>query len=212
MTAVLTELAAAPVRWTTRCWSSARRWRAAVLIVTSDRGMCGGYNSNALRSARELIALLEEEGKQPVWCSSLDRRASVLHLPMASRSLRRGVVLAEADLRRRRSGCGSARRPVHGGIGESIELPDGGAASPASIGSASVHAFVTMLTQTPRSGGRSAGGSSRPTIPIRRHLIATGLGEPGAEACSIRCCRSMWHAYPRRTGCRHRSRPPGVRR
>ncbi|ORM26073.1 F0F1 ATP synthase subunit gamma [Williamsia sp. 1135] len=40
--------------------------RAAVLIVTSDRGMCGGYNSNVLREARSLIELLEDEGKKPI--------------------------------------------------------------------------------------------------------------------------------------------------
>ena len=37
--------------------------RAGVLVVTSDKGMCGGYNANALRRAEELIALLHEEGK-----------------------------------------------------------------------------------------------------------------------------------------------------
>ncbi|NMO04973.1 F0F1 ATP synthase subunit gamma [Gordonia sp. TBRC 11910] len=40
--------------------------RAAVLVVTSDRGMCGGYNSNVLKAARQLIALLEQEGKEAV--------------------------------------------------------------------------------------------------------------------------------------------------
>ncbi|MGV9857975.1 F0F1 ATP synthase subunit gamma [Gordonia sp. NPDC003425] len=40
--------------------------RAAILIITSDRGMCGGYNANVLRSARELIALIRSEGKDPV--------------------------------------------------------------------------------------------------------------------------------------------------
>ncbi|MDL9937026.1 F0F1 ATP synthase subunit gamma [Gordonia sp. ABSL1-1] len=40
--------------------------RAGILVVTSDRGMCGGYNSNVLRATRELIALLQEEGKEPV--------------------------------------------------------------------------------------------------------------------------------------------------
>jgi F-type H+-transporting ATPase subunit gamma len=39
--------------------------RAAVLVVTSDRGMCGAYNANVLRSAEELQALLREEGKTP---------------------------------------------------------------------------------------------------------------------------------------------------
>lgn len=40
--------------------------RAGILVVTSDRGMCGGYNSNVLRAARELISLVKEEGKEPV--------------------------------------------------------------------------------------------------------------------------------------------------
>ncbi|WP_370944201.1 F0F1 ATP synthase subunit gamma [Amycolatopsis sp. cg5] len=39
--------------------------RAAVLVVTSDKGQCGGYNSNVLRQTEELLALLREEGKEP---------------------------------------------------------------------------------------------------------------------------------------------------
>ena len=38
--------------------------RAAVLAITSDKGMCGGYNSNLLRQAEELQQLLRDEGKQ----------------------------------------------------------------------------------------------------------------------------------------------------
>ncbi|HEX3791277.1 MAG TPA: F0F1 ATP synthase subunit gamma [Pseudonocardiaceae bacterium] len=37
--------------------------RAGVLVVTSDKGMCGGYNANLLRKAEELAALLRDEGK-----------------------------------------------------------------------------------------------------------------------------------------------------
>src|SRR5215207_3772290 len=40
--------------------------RAAVLLVTSDRGLCGAYNSNVIRRAEELGALLRSEGKEPV--------------------------------------------------------------------------------------------------------------------------------------------------
>ena len=40
--------------------------RAGVLVVTSDRGLCGGYNANVLRLAEELISLLRQEGKTPV--------------------------------------------------------------------------------------------------------------------------------------------------
>lgn len=38
--------------------------RAGVLLITSDRGLCGGYNANAIRTAEQLIARLREEGKQ----------------------------------------------------------------------------------------------------------------------------------------------------
>lgn len=40
-----------------------RPTRAAMLVVTSDRGLCGGYNANLLRAAEELHALLRDEGK-----------------------------------------------------------------------------------------------------------------------------------------------------
>ena len=38
--------------------------RAGVLVITSDRGLCGGYNANAIRTAEQLISRLREEGKQ----------------------------------------------------------------------------------------------------------------------------------------------------
>ncbi|NUT94280.1 MAG: F0F1 ATP synthase subunit gamma [Saccharothrix sp.] len=40
--------------------------RAGVLVVTSDKGMCGGYNANVLKAAEELFSLLRSEGKEPV--------------------------------------------------------------------------------------------------------------------------------------------------
>ena len=40
--------------------------RAGILVITSDRGLCGGYNSNAIKTAEELAALLREQGKEPV--------------------------------------------------------------------------------------------------------------------------------------------------
>jgi F-type H+-transporting ATPase subunit gamma len=39
---------------------------AAVLILTSDRGFCGGFNANVLREAQSLRALLEGQGLQVV--------------------------------------------------------------------------------------------------------------------------------------------------
>jgi F-type H+-transporting ATPase subunit gamma len=38
--------------------------RAAVLLVTSDRGFAGGYNSNAIKAAEQLTKLLVDEGKE----------------------------------------------------------------------------------------------------------------------------------------------------
>jgi len=38
--------------------------RAGILLVTSDRGLAGGYNANAIRSANDLAARLEKEGKE----------------------------------------------------------------------------------------------------------------------------------------------------
>jgi F-type H+-transporting ATPase subunit gamma len=40
--------------------------RAGVLVVTSDRGLCGAYNSSIFRRAEELFSLLREQGKTPV--------------------------------------------------------------------------------------------------------------------------------------------------
>jgi F-type H+-transporting ATPase subunit gamma len=40
--------------------------RAGVLVVSSDRGLCGGYNSNIFRRAEELFSLLRQEGKTPI--------------------------------------------------------------------------------------------------------------------------------------------------
>jgi F-type H+-transporting ATPase subunit gamma len=40
--------------------------RAGVLVVSSDRGLCGAYNANIFRRAEELFSLLRDEGKTPV--------------------------------------------------------------------------------------------------------------------------------------------------
>jgi F-type H+-transporting ATPase subunit gamma len=40
--------------------------RTAVLVITSDRGFCGGYNANVIREAEALIRKLRDEGKEPV--------------------------------------------------------------------------------------------------------------------------------------------------
>src|SRR5258706_3728225 len=40
--------------------------RAGVLLITSDRGLCGGYNVNAIRTAEQLVSRLRANGKEVV--------------------------------------------------------------------------------------------------------------------------------------------------
>lgn len=40
--------------------------KAAVVLVTSDRGFCGGYNTNVIKEAEQLAELLREQGKEVV--------------------------------------------------------------------------------------------------------------------------------------------------
>ena len=40
--------------------------RAGILVVTSDRGLAGGYSANAIKAANELSARLRADGKEPV--------------------------------------------------------------------------------------------------------------------------------------------------
>jgi F-type H+-transporting ATPase subunit gamma len=40
--------------------------RAGILVVSSDRGLCGGYNSNIFRRAEELFSLIRQDGKTPI--------------------------------------------------------------------------------------------------------------------------------------------------
>jgi F-type H+-transporting ATPase subunit gamma len=41
------------------------RRRAAILLITSDRGFCGGYNANVLREAQALAQLLRDQSITP---------------------------------------------------------------------------------------------------------------------------------------------------
>ncbi|GAA3390170.1 F0F1 ATP synthase subunit gamma [Cryptosporangium minutisporangium] len=40
--------------------------RVGILIITSDRGLAGGYNANVLRRAEQLVAQVRSEGHEPV--------------------------------------------------------------------------------------------------------------------------------------------------
>lgn len=66
MTAVLTELANNSALDHPLLVEREDPKRAAVLVVTSDRGQCGGYNAGVLKEAEQLQSLLREQGKEPV--------------------------------------------------------------------------------------------------------------------------------------------------
>jgi F-type H+-transporting ATPase subunit gamma len=66
MTRVLTELATNSALDHPLLVERENPRRAAVLVVTSDRGQAGGYNANVLKAARELEALLADQGKEVV--------------------------------------------------------------------------------------------------------------------------------------------------
>ncbi|MGB5110581.1 MAG: F0F1 ATP synthase subunit gamma [Mycobacterium sp.] len=66
ITSMLTELATASALDHPLLVERESPKRAGVLVVSSDRGLCGGYNANVLRRAEELFALLRDEGKDPV--------------------------------------------------------------------------------------------------------------------------------------------------
>ena len=40
--------------------------RVGILLVTSDRGLAGGYNANVIRRAEQLVAQVRSEGQEPV--------------------------------------------------------------------------------------------------------------------------------------------------
>ncbi|MCE0763961.1 F0F1 ATP synthase subunit gamma [Pseudonocardia kujensis] len=66
MTATLTELASNSALDHPLLVERENPKRAAVLVVTSDRGQAGGYNANVLKEAEQLQALLRDQGKEPV--------------------------------------------------------------------------------------------------------------------------------------------------
>ncbi len=66
ITNMLTELASASALDHPLLVARENPRRAGVLVVSSDRGLCGAYNANVFRRSEELFSLLRSEGKKPV--------------------------------------------------------------------------------------------------------------------------------------------------
>ena len=62
----------------------AKQVRAAVILLTSNRGLAGAFNANLIKEARALIAKLEARGPRSS-CTSSARRASVISAMSAGR-------------------------------------------------------------------------------------------------------------------------------
>jgi F-type H+-transporting ATPase subunit gamma len=150
ITAVLSELASSATSLTHPLLTERPEpKRAAVLIVTSDRGMCGGYNSNVLREARQLIELLTEEGKDVVLFVTGQKGTTYFtfrKMPLEGSWTGFSQQPAYADARE------STEHLIDlfmAGSGTTIDSPDGGEIEGVDELHLVYTRFVSMLTQTP---------------------------------------------------------------
>ena len=123
MTAVLTELASNSALDHPLLVERENPQRAAVLVVTSDRGQAGGYNSNVLQGGRAAPVAAARAGQG---AGALRDRAQGRELLPVPQARGRGVldrVLRAADLRRRRRGGAHAGGGVHGRAAADEERP-----------------------------------------------------------------------------------------
>ena len=120
ITTVLAGWRSAPV--TTRCSSSAENpKKAAVLVVTSDRGLAGGYNDNVLKEAEAAqLSCCASEGKEPV-LYVIGRKGVDYYRFRSRRSRLAGRASPSSPLRGRRRGHRGAGRGVHGRCGRAGE-------------------------------------------------------------------------------------------
>ncbi len=111
--------------------------RAAILILSSDRGFAGGYNNNVMREAQGLRARLRERGVEPVTYVSGTKGLTWHRF--------RGVDVAD-------SWTGFSEAPQHGNAQEITETLFEAFSQPAEDGGVDeIHIvyteFVSMLTQ-----------------------------------------------------------------
>jgi F-type H+-transporting ATPase subunit gamma len=66
ITDVLTALASASNLDHPLLTERANPQREGILLITSDRGLCGGFNANAIKASEELAALVRSSGRVPV--------------------------------------------------------------------------------------------------------------------------------------------------
>lgn len=124
--------------------------RIGILLMTSDRGLCGGFNANAIKAAEELAALVREQGREPVMYV-IGRKGLAYYTfrqrPVAASWTGFSEKPSYADAERAASLM--LRAFLAGSDGE-VELEDGGTAPGIDgIHVVSTH-FVSMISQVPR--------------------------------------------------------------
>lgn len=124
--------------------------RIGILLMTSDRGLCGGFNANAIKATEELVSLVREQGREPV-LFIIGRKGLAYYTfrerPIAASwtgfSEKPSYPDAEAA-------ASVLLRAFLAGSSEEIELPDGGRiAGIDGLHVVSTH-FVSMITQQPQ--------------------------------------------------------------
>ena len=178
--------------------------RAAVLVITSDRGFAGSYNVNVLRRTEELLALLRQEGKEPVLYVVGRKGETYYSLPRPRHGGHVHRLLRAAELRPtpRRSGAALIDAFTAG-----EDDDEGGAGADGIVGVDELHIvyteFRSLLSQVPvakrmapleveeveefdyEREDREAGRRRRVRRPDLLRVRALGRGR-----CSTRCCRS----------------------
>ena len=133
-----------------------QRRRAAVLVITSDRGLAGAYSSNAITEGEQLTTLLREQGHEVV---PLPRRAQgrgLLPLPRAPDRAGVDRLLGAADVRQRQGDRrGAARAPT--------SRPPRRAASTRSTSSTPTSSSMVTQRPVPRGASCRSRSSTRTT-------------------------------------------------
>ncbi|WP_214370104.1 F0F1 ATP synthase subunit gamma [Pseudonocardia sp. H11422] len=147
--------------------------RAAVLVVTSDRGQCGGYNANVLKEAEQLQQLLREQGKEPV-LYVIGRKGVNYY------RFRRREVAASwtgfSEQPRYENAAEAARALVEAFMAGQDDGPDGAAGDDGIQGVDELHLvytqFKNMVTQTPQ---------ARRMAPMEVEYAVDNVGTPGGD-------------------------------
>lgn len=124
--------------------------RAGILLITSDRGLCGGYNAGAIKACEELSQLLRSQGKEPVLY--IIGRKGVGYYTFRQRPIAASWTgFSEKPTYADAEAASEALLPAFA-VGSDREIEEG--AGEGSLGIDEIHVvsthFVSMITQAPQ--------------------------------------------------------------